>query len=315
MVSIVKGEDPEAMVSEAINLLGGIDRFVRRDDVVFIKPNVCGGVAGKRGSYTDPKVISTLIKLTKDRASRVIVGEADSEMYRAETMLKETGIRRTTESLGAEVVNLSNGEMVTIDLPDAYILKELKISKAIADADVIVSAPVAKTHLLTDVTLSLKCMYGALPLKNKAKYHKSGLNMVIADIVKAFPPHLSVVDATVGMEGEGPFRGKPIDLNLIICGDNAVATDSVAVSILGYEPSKIKHLELAARNGIGPLNLEEIEIKGEKVVKRKFKKAPGMGFVGKLTDTFESLIPEKIFSNIFHKYYEFSVEGWQKKKK
>jgi hypothetical protein len=117
------------------------------------------------------------------------------------------------------------------------------------------------------------------------------------------------------MEGEGPFRGKPIDLNLIICGDNAVATDSVAVSILGYEPSKIKHLELAARNGIGPLNLEEIEIKGEKVVKRKFKKAPGMGFVGKLTDTFESLIPEKIFSNIFHKYYEFSVEGWQKKKK
>ena len=313
-VSIVEGEEPEDMVSEAIDLLGGIDKFIRFGDVVFIKPNVCGGVVGKRGSYTSPEVITALIELIKKKSSRIIVGEADSEMYDADRMLSETGIRRAAEDCGAEVVNLSKGEMVKKVVPDAHLLKEFKISKAVAEADKIISVPVAKSHCLTDVTLSLKCMFGALPEKHKAKYHKLGINMVISDLVKAFPPHLSVVDATVGMEGEGPFKGNPVALNLIICGDNAVAADSVTASILGYKPAKIEHLALAAKSGLGPINLEEIDIKGEKEVKMEFKKAPGgIRVGGKIANIFRSLIPEKGLSNFFHKYYVSAVNEWEKK--
>ena len=313
-VSIVEGEEPEDMVSEAIDLLGGIDKFIRFGDVVFIKPNVCGGVVGKRGSYTSPEVITALIELIKKKSSRIIVGEADSEMYDADRMLSETGIRRAAEDCGAEVVNLSKGEMVKKVVPDAYILKEFEISKAIAEADKIISVPVAKAHSITDVTLSLKCMFGILPGKHKAKYHKLGIDMVITDLVKAFPPHLSVVDATVGMEGEGPFKGNPVALNLIICGDNAVAADSVTSSILGYKPAKIKHLELAAKSGLGPLNSDGIDIKGDTEAKREFKKVPGgLRFSGKIANIFRSLIPEKGLSNFFHNYYVSAVKEWQKK--
>ena len=313
-VSIVEGEEPENMVSEAIDLLGGIDKFIKSGDVVFIKPNVCGGVVGKRGTYTSPEVISALIELIKKKSSRIIVGEADSEMYDADRMLSETGIRRAAEDCGAEVVNLSKGEMVKKVVTDAYMLREFEISKVVAEADKIISVPVAKAHSITDVTLSLKCMFGALPERHKAKYHKLGIDMVITDIVKAFPPHLSVVDATVGMEGEGPFKGNPVALNLIICGDNAVATDSVTSSILGYKPAKIKHLELAAKSGLGPLNLDEIDIKGKKEAKREFKKVPGgLRFSGKIANIFRSLIPEKGLSNFFHNYYESAVKEWQKK--
>ena len=315
-VSIVEGEEPEDMVSEAIDLLGGIDKFIRFGDVVFIKPNVCGGVVGKRGSYTSPEVISALIELIKKKSSRIIVGDADSEMYDADRMLSETGIRRAAEDCGAEVVNLSKGEMVKKVVPDAYILKEFEISKAIAEADKIISVPVAKAHSITDVTLSLKCMFGILPERHKAKYHKLGIDRVISDLVKAFPPHLSVVDATVGMEGEGPFKGNPVALNLIICGDNAVAADSVTSSILGYKPAKIKHLELAAKSGLGPLNLDEIDIKGDKEAKREFKKVPrGLRFSGKIANIFRSLIPEKGLSNFFHNYYVSAVKEWKKKNK
>ena len=313
-VSIVEGEEPEDMVSEAIDLLGGIDKFIRFGDVVFIKPNVCGGVVGKRGSYTSPEVISALIELIKKKSSRIIVGDADSEMYDADRMLSETGIRRAAEDCGAEVVNLSKGEMVKKVVPDAYILKEFEISKAIAEADKIISVPVAKAHSITDVTLSLKCMFGILPERHKAKYHKLGIDRVISDLVKAFSPHLSVVDATVGMEGEGPFKGNPVALNLIICGDNAVAADSVTSSILGYKPAKIKHLELAAKSGLGPLNLDGIDIKGEKEAKREFKKVPGgLRFSGKIANIFRSLIPEKGLSNFFHNYYVSAVNEWKKK--
>ncbi len=314
-VSIVEGEEPEDMVSEAIYLLGAIDKFIKSGDVVFIKPNVCGGVVGKRGSYTSPEVIAGLIELIKKKSSRIIVGEADSEMYDADRMLSETGIRRAAEDSGAEVVNLSKGEMVRKVVPDAYILKEFEISKVVAEADKIISVPVAKAHSITDVTLSLKCMFGILPEKHKAKYHKLGINMVITDIVKAFPPHLSVVDATAGMEGEGPFKGNPVALNLIICGDNAVAADSVTASILGYKPARIKHLGLAAKNGLGPVNLDVIDIKGEKETKRKFKKAPGgIRLGGEIANIFRSLIPEKGLSDFFHNYYLSAVDEWRKKK-
>lgn len=316
MVSIVEGEDPENMVSEAIDLLGGIDKFIKSGDVVFIKPNVCGGVAGRSGTYTSPEVIAALIELIKEKSNRIIVGEAESEMYDADKMLRETGIRRAAEDCGAEVVNLSKGEMVKKVVSDAYILEEFEISNAITEADKIISVPVAKAHSITDVTLSLKCMFGILPEKHKAKYHKLGINMVIADIVKAFPPHLSVVDATVGMEGEGPFKGNPVALNLIICGDNAVAADSVTASTLGYNPAKIKHLELAAKSGLGPINLKGIDIKGEKGAKREFKKVPiGMCFGGKIANIFRPLIPEKGLSNFFHKYYLSAVNEWRKKNK
>lgn len=316
MVSIVEGEEPGNMVFEAIELLGGIDKFIKSGDVVFIKPNVCGGVVGKRGSYTSPEVISALIESIKDKASRIIVGEADSEMYDADRMLNDTRIRKAAEECGAEVVNLSKGEMVNKVVADAYMLKEFKISKAIAEADKIICVPVAKTHCLTDVTFSLKCMFGILPEKHKAKYHKMGINMAIADLVKAFPPHLSVVDATVGMEGEGPFKGNPIALNLIICGDNALATDCITASILGYKPAKIKHLELAAKSGLGPVNLAGIDIRGKKGVKREFKKVPiGMSFGSRITDIFRSVFPEKGLSKFFHRYYESAVDEWRKNKK
>jgi uncharacterized protein (DUF362 family) len=86
-------------------------------------------------------------------------------------MLSETGIRRAAEDCGAEVVNLSKGEMVKKVVPGAHMLKEFKIPKAVAEADKIISVPVANAHSITDLTLSLKCMFWALPEKHKAKYH------------------------------------------------------------------------------------------------------------------------------------------------
>jgi len=150
MVSIVEGEEPGNMVSEALELLGGIDRFIKSGDVVLIKPNVCGGVIGKRGSYTSPEVISALIELLKKKSSRIIVGEANSEMYDADRMFSDTGIQRVAEDYGAEVVNLSVGEKVKTVVRDAYMLKEFEISKVVAEADKIICVPVAKAHTLTD---------------------------------------------------------------------------------------------------------------------------------------------------------------------
>jgi uncharacterized protein (DUF362 family) len=313
-VSIVRGKEIPKVVSEAINLLGGVDRFFDPRDFIFIKPNVCGGVPGKVGTATNVKIISAIVSLLKGKVARVAVGDADSSMYKADRMLKDTGIVNCAEGLGIEVVNLSQGEMVEVEVQDGYVLDSIKVNRTLSEATKIISAPVARTHATTEVTLNLKNMFGILPERKKAKFHPK-IDTMLVDITKTFPPVLCVIDATTALEGFGPFHGKPKKLNFVVAGNNAVATDTVMTNIMGFNPRKIKHLRLASEKGLGPINLEEIEIVGDRIenVKNEFEKAwkePFTRYLGRIPG----------FGHLFMHYaYESAVEAhkinaWQKKR-
>lgn len=309
-VSIVQVEEPSRAVSEAIDLIGGPARFFNEQDFVFIKPNVCGGVPGKRGTFTSIELLSAIVSVLKSRVKRVAIGEADSSMYLAEKMLKENGIIDCASRLGVDVVDLSKGDEVEVAVPDGYVLDSIKVSRTLREATKIISAPVAKTHVTTDVTLSIKNMFGVLPERKKGRLH-SKIDKILVDIAKTFPPTLSVVDGTTALEGTGPFHGDPVNLGLVVAGDNAVAADAVMSSIMGYDPKKIKHLRLASAKGVGPINLDEIEVVGERIedVRRRFKRAPREPFTRPI-----SRIPG--LGHLFcHLTYESAVRAWKRKVK
>ncbi|WP_455278324.1 DUF362 domain-containing protein, partial [[Eubacterium] cellulosolvens] len=272
-VSIVEKKAPEGVI-EAIKLLGGVDKFFVPEDFVLIKPNVCGGVPGKVGTFTSIEVISGITSVLKGKVSRIGIGESDSSMYDADRMLKENKIIDYSKKYGLDVINLSKGDIEEFPVQDGYVLESIKVSKIMNKVSKIISAPIAKTHTTTQVTLNLKNMIGLLPQRKKGQLHKM-IDPMLSDIVKTFPPTLCVVDAIVGLEGFGPFHGDPIRLDLIVAGDNAVATDAVMAKIMGFDPKKIMHLRLASEAGIGPINLAEIQVLGltVKEVKTEFKKS------------------------------------------
>lgn len=145
-VSIVKEKQPEIAVEKAINLLGGINRFVNKGETVFIHPNWCGGVPNKQGSYTNHKVLTTLIKLIDScNPAKTIVGESEATSQHFDLMYLSSGSKEAIEELKSttgievQVVNLSEGEMVTIDCPNAYITKKLTVHRILTEAD--------KTHI------------------------------------------------------------------------------------------------------------------------------------------------------------------------
>jgi uncharacterized protein (DUF362 family)/putative sterol carrier protein len=283
-VSIVKEKDPEIAVEKAINLLGGINKFINKGETVFIHPNWCGGVPNKQGSYTSPKVLTALIKLIDScNPAKIIVGESEATSQHFDLMYLSSGSKealeelKSTAGINVQVVNLSEGEMVALDLPDAYITKKLTVSKILTEADKIINVPVLKSHVFTDITVSLKNMFGLLPERKKGRLHFKGLNEIIVDINTAFPSDLIVVDGIVGMHGWGPLKGDPIELGFVLAGDNLLAVDTVAATIAGYDPGNVTHFQLTAQRNIGPLSLKEIEIKGHSIddVKPKsFEKAP-----------------------------------------
>ena len=134
--------------------------------------------------------------------------------------------------------------------------------------DFIISIPVMKTHMHTQVTLSLKNMKGLLWRREKARFHQlqcdetitqgeKELDIAISEMASVLLPHLAIIDGTVGMEGMGPAYGKPKKMGVIIVGDNALSADAVATRLMGFDPESVPHLQLSAEKGLGEIQLRK----------------------------------------------------------
>jgi uncharacterized Fe-S center protein len=144
----------------------------------------------------------------------------------------------------------------------------VSVSKAVLEADVFISLPKFKTHGLTVMTGAIKNSYGILPGAQKAKLHKAAGNPerfheAVVDVFNIRIPDLFVVDAIVGMEGNGPASPDLRDIGLILASDNAVALDAVIATMMGCEPGRLRFLQKAKELGLGDFDLSGIEIMGE----------------------------------------------------
>ncbi|MFB0544422.1 MAG: DUF362 domain-containing protein, partial [Asgard group archaeon] len=194
------------------------------------------------------------------------------------------------------------------EFKDGYFFEKISLPRVVLESDVVVCVPVMKTHVSTEVTLGMKCMFGILPEQNKAQYHPT-LEEVIVDLVSVVPPTLTLVDGITGLEGKGPFHGDPVDLNLIIAGDNVVSVDAVTSIVMGFDPVEIHHLKLAEEKGLGEIKPEKITLIGKNIeeVCRTFTRAKQTKIERKL-----SRISSRFGSFIIHQFYESAVKNWKK---
>jgi hypothetical protein len=149
------------------------------------------------------------------------------------------------------LVNLTKTERVYFDFGKKSATGIVPVSKELVDADVIISVPTMKTHLLTSITIGMKNMYGTFPQENKAKYHRFGIEEVICDVNRAFTPTLTVIDGTVGGDAWGPLSCTPVYAQTVIASNDVVAADAVACQLMGYDPYNIIHLKMAHEEGLG----------------------------------------------------------------
>jgi len=155
------------------------------------------------------------------------------------------------EKKGVRLANLSETEIVNFDFGRESALGIEKVSKELIDADVIVSVPAMKTHLLTGVTLAMKNMYGTFPDIDKAKFHKMGIEETILAVNSAFTPNLVIIDGSVGGEAVGPLSATPVNFQTIIASNDVVMADSLACRLMGYDPMEIVHIKMGQETGLG----------------------------------------------------------------
>lgn len=244
---------------------------------VLIKPNALRASEAAEAIVTNPAVLRAVVERVEsmDPASIVVGDNPGVFSYGAnEESFKKTGLMAAS---GGYYKNIGIDSQI-IDFNPDY-LPTVSLSRAVLEADIIISLPKFKTHGLTVMTGAIKNSYGFLPGAQKARLHKAAgspgrFHEMIVDVFRLRVPDLFIVDAVVGMEGNGPASTELRDIGLILASNNAVALDAVIATMMGCDPAKLGFLQKARSMGLGDFDLNTIDIMGQLKPLPDFKLPP-----------------------------------------
>jgi len=233
---------------------------------VLLKPNVLRACEAQEGIVTHPAVLRAVVEKVKAmEPAAIVVGDNPGMLsYGAnEESFRKTGLLEAAKGHYQNIGNDSQG----VDFNAAF-MPRVSISQAVVDADIIISLPKFKTHGLTVITGAIKNSYGFLPGAQKAKLHRAAggpelFHDVIVEVFRLRVPDLVIMDAVVGMEGNGPASPDLRAIGLLIASDNAVAVDAVMATMMGLAPERLRFLQKAKERGLGDYDLSAMEIIGE----------------------------------------------------
>lgn len=259
-LALFAGDDPGLNARATVAALGGMARFVRPGDRVVVKPNVVVGRAPELGATTNPFVVAAVVEMAIEAgATDVVVTDRPTGAVR--NSFEVSGIAKAVAGAGGRIKYLSDRDFANTTIPNGRVLKAWPILRDVFEADVFINMPIAKTHSMCGLTLSMKNLMGILG-GSRGNMHQD-FDQKIVDVSSLVRPHLVVLDAYRIMIRNGPTGGGRGDLRMTktcIAGTDPVAVDSLATSLFGMKPSDIGYIVNAAKRGIGVADLSKVTV-------------------------------------------------------
>ncbi len=322
----------EDMVSKAIDLQGGFDWVISKDDKVLIKVNLVGEDSPSgQGENTDVRVVKALIKLIDEHTSgqvEIIVAEGTA---RANDKIDETGsvwdnsgyqdllTDTYLEGINFSLLNLNQTYEQTLEVTlgnKAVAMPhngKYRVHEEEIDADVYISVPVLKIHD-TGITNALKNQIGTAPgsyygynkMKGSAYYgglwhdveHRRWTTEEIVDFCTVADIDFVVVDAIMCLESYKKYDGSnQVRMNTIIAGADPVAIDHVSAKLFCLNPDDIAHITLAEKVGLGTNNPSNIELVGTPIASAKKKVLKNSSINGKFGQSNRTWLLSEAFSS------------------
>jgi len=255
-------------VSNALHLLleplGGIDRYVKPGQKVLIKPNLLAGKAPDRAVTTHPEIVRQVILLVQGAGGTVSVGDSPG-LGKPANVARKCGVLDVIEETGARFAPFE--ESVPISLKTGT-FHNLEVAREALDADVIINLPKLKTHQMMGYTGAVKNLFGLVVGMRKARLHlqagtdKAFFALMLLELAERFKPALSIMDAVVGMEGNGPGNGTPVQLGALLASPHPVALDTVATTMVNLPEQRVWTQLVARQTGRQGVSLHELEFHG-----------------------------------------------------
>ncbi|MHA2353192.1 MAG: DUF362 domain-containing protein [Candidatus Thorarchaeota archaeon] len=177
VVSIVQNHSIRTAVEESIRLLGGIERFVKPQDKVVIKPNLVFGLPPFTGFTTDPPILQAILELCQNVSPLELTIAEGSGGIDTKLAFRISGCTELAEKYGAKLVDLNKSPTTNVAIPDGLLIQELRIPRVILDCDVLINVPKLKLYRRVPgrsewASLAVKNLLGALPGKGEYSHDR-----------------------------------------------------------------------------------------------------------------------------------------------
>jgi len=255
-VRMVTGPNPAENTRKAIEMLGGIEKFVKPGQKVFLKPNCITTNQPESAINTHPAVVAEVVRLCQLAGAGEILymGHDQSRVW------EDNGIGEAILHQGGKIVDANDmTQYQTVKLPRGLLLRETMVIKELMTADVFINLPVAKHHAGAQFTFALKNYMGLN--WDRVIMHRTDLHQCIADLATVRPADLTVMDATRMLLTNGPSGpGTVRQEDIIIASPDMVAVDAMTAALFKQEPRNVRQLTAAYDMGLGEIDERSMQV-------------------------------------------------------
>lgn len=252
---------------DVLSPLGGLD-FVHPGMRIAIKANLVSFMKPEEAATTHPVLLAELVKILREKGAEVVVGDSPGGLYTAayvKNVYRATGMYEV-EKAGA-VLN-EDFSQNTADYPEAAVARSFQYTAWLDSCDLIIDFCKLKSHGMMGMTAAAKNMFGVIPGTMKPEYHYKypdprNFARMLVDLDEYFKPVLSIVDAVIGMDGNGPTAGKPKYIGVVAASPSPHALDLVCARLIGLRREDVPTLEAAYERGLIPAEYKDLEIIGD----------------------------------------------------
>ncbi len=238
---------------------------LKSGDHILLKPNLLSAKPPEAAVTTHPVVLEAMIQILLDAGCKITVGDSPA-IQRFSTVVKKAGLQALEKRYPIRFQELN--DPVEIKGLKGGIFKTFEVSRHCLETDYFINIAKFKTHSMMGLTLSVKNLFGCIPGKKKAAWHlaigkdRNRFARMLTELAAILPVDFHIIDGITGMEGNGPGNGTPINLGILLGGENAPAVDIVAAGMIGVLPQDLLTCRAAAEIKSGPVDKEEISIQG-----------------------------------------------------
>jgi uncharacterized protein (DUF362 family)/Pyruvate/2-oxoacid:ferredoxin oxidoreductase delta subunit len=238
----------EEAAHRIIKQIGGMDSVMRGAKLAILKPNFVAGRNAETGAITSFTLLKAIAEEVRACGAEPVLCETPGTEFDRDATYTILGVEKFCAENGILIVRVEpeGGEQdwVVLRPEGAKRLRHFRIPRILSEARLI-NLPVLKTHVVSTMTLGMKNPMGILPRPDRRSMHTFGIDQSIVDMNLGIKPDLTIVDGSVGQDGEGPLYGDKANLKVLVAGRDSLAVDLVCCQIVGVKARDIPHLNLA----------------------------------------------------------------------
>ena len=260
----------EDKLAALIDLMGGMGRFAKQGQKIVLKVNLLREARPEEAVSTHPSVVAAVGKLAKKAGAVPVIADSPGGGYRytRKTLDKIYTTNRMHQAANQAGITVNwDTSSRPVSYAEGVLTKHFDIITPVYEADAVFNLCKMKTHLFTVMTGAIKNIFGVIPGLSKTGYHAKLHDMqrftgMLLDLAQYVSPRLTIMDAVLAMEGDGPGTGDPRSVGLLIGSENPLALDVVATEIMGLKRTENPVIMEAERRALKPNRLEDIEVVG-----------------------------------------------------